>query len=63
MRGIGAGLAAPLLAGTAMAADLNVALQADTTSMDQHVAPTFPASAASPAAGHAERGEEGYSPC
>ncbi len=45
MRRIATGLAALLLGGTAMAADLNVALQTDTTSMDPHVAPTFTASA------------------
>jgi len=46
MRGlIGAAVAATLFAASAGAADLNVALQTDTTSMDPHVAPTFTASA------------------
>lgn len=45
VRRFGLTLAAAVLSASAMAADLDVALQTDATSMDPHVAPTFTASA------------------
>ena len=45
MRGIGLALTAMAFATQVAAADLNIALQTDATSMDPHVAPTFTSSA------------------